>query len=98
MIFFFLKITFVPAYLTHGEEELYKQKLEEQAYPIEDKSTDSFTRLLTMARKLKIENKWKVKARGYLAQFNEEYAKRFGKESYLYNLTRIVEVQLPKAP
>ncbi|GEM_PF-2583667 len=74
----------VPAHLTPEEEDIYRQTLEEQAYPIEDKATEAFTKLLDVARKLKIENEWTQKAREYLAQFNEEYAKKYGKEIYLY--------------
>ncbi len=74
----------VPANLSPEEEDIYRQTLEEQAYPIEDKATETFTKLLELARKLKIENEWTQKAREYLAQFNEEYAKKFGNEIYLY--------------
>jgi len=75
----------IPSKLTEEEVDIYRSTLEEQAFPLEDKATEYFTKVIQLAAKFKVENEWTEKARNYLAQFNEEYAKKRGNEIFLFS-------------
>ncbi len=63
----------VPPGLTPEEEDIYRQELEAQAFPIEDKATEAVKRAIEYAEKLGIENEWVYKSRLLLQELQPGY-------------------------
>ncbi len=97
----------VPPGLSEEEKEVYKQVLEEKAYPLEDKASALYEKCIALAEEKGIDNEWVREARKAVHAFKPEvpiYVLRvqpepaFGKLFPVFGPRKVVLKKKKKAP